>query len=245
MLNTEIKPLKTTQQITVVSNSSNNVSANSNISKAKANANHGNFELLSSAISFIGNNFFNAISALTTPKVNIKEDSQLIRDNIYAAKQKLTPQDFSIESIKFNPKQATAKAKQDFISNHSLDIPFYDNACFNNNHQQPRLNARSFISFLQKNFQLDDMLIHHDPLLILATMQKLRIDIIDNPVKDEKDEQNVKDNFAYLKQQLLDRIDNPRQTTTFRQQFVATHPDEVKEIHFSTEQIKAIKEMSI
>lgn len=244
MLNTE-KPLGNPQKTTISSSSNNssNNAVNSNISKAVANP--VKFGLLSNAISYVGNNIFNAISSLTSPKVNVKEDSQIIRNNIYYTKQKLTPEDFSIESIKFNPNQATIKSKQDFISNHKFDIPFYDNACFNNHNQQPRLNARSFISFLQENFQLDDMLIHHDPLLILATMQKLKVDIINTPIVDEKDKQNVEDNFAYLKQQLLDRIDNPRQTTLFRQGFKDTHPDEVKEIHFSTEQIKAIKEMSI
>jgi len=188
--------------------------------------------LVSCTVSYLPNLF-----SLTNSKINVGSKSgQEIRNRVFYYKNLLNPEDFPVKEINTKREQA-------------YKIPFYNEAKIKDINGTKILDAQELLNFLKQNFQFDDMLIHHDPLL-LAVAQNLKLDAAENPhVKTQIGEQ-----FEIVKNELIDRIDNPRQTNAIRLDCANQGRQDKKLEHwiaedvrvpFSIEQQNAIKNMSI
>jgi hypothetical protein len=165
--------------------------------------------IVSSAFTSISN-----LTAVPAEKIQVEDEPPQVRAKVNSYKTLLTPAAFPIEEIR----NGRAKA---------YNIPYYTDAQIKVVHgtkisdktaqdtQDKILDAKQFISFLRNNYQLDDMLGHQDKFLLLATLQNLRKDLADKPhLKKQIGEQ-----FAIIKQKLMDKIDNPQPTNECRNGF--------------------------
>lgn len=160
--------------------------------------------------SSIFSNTLSYISSLTAAKIHVEDKPHIIRGNLNRYKTLLTPAAFPKKEIEGGRPEA-------------YNIPYYANAKIKDVHgtrisdkaedtHDKILDAQQFLSFLRNNFQLNDMLGHHDKFLLLATLQNLRKDLADKPhLKKEIGEQ-----FAIIKQKLMEKIDNPQPTSELR-----------------------------